>query len=340
MKSRENAKTAEMNIRHRPSNAGDLQVILDFIEKKDWFPSYIGFEEPAVVRKVVRETLWENSEILENHPLCKVFLTHDENTGKPLGYLALMVGVTESITGEAQSMIYDYYVEPSPFKEKIMEDYLAVSEKLTLEAGYRYIITDIYTTLPDIEEFFRHHGYGVEMNRLVKKVEPYSFDSPRQKKYRVRNATGSDRSFIMMLNAQHSSLLIPPGRAADEKDIQESYLNTYFRMDLENDPFIRTYIAEDVTKYLPVGYIMIKLANIDAVSGLPLAYIYDVNIHRDYWGKYVFQRLIKEAQNRLYAQGVKYIIGDTSITNPRPTKTGVKTMGFQIYSRRWMKRIR
>lgn len=329
-----------MEISYRLGDKNDIGIILNFLEKRTSFPGYIGYEKPEVVRPIIARSYRAYKSLLNIQSLFPFMIASRSDTQEPLGFMIVLMVSEESITSEPQSVIYDFYVERGEYFEEIMDRFLAQAEKWVRSIYNRYLVLEIRITEKHREEYFASRGFYVDMNRLVRKIETHTFDDlPRQKRYRVRPAVETDRLFILLLNAQNSSLLVPAGRDAPLKDVQDYYFNTYSSLEITNNPIMNILIAEDIENACPVGYIMLKVATVDAVSEKPLAYIYDISVHRDYWGKFVAQRLEREGENMLVKKGVHYLIGDTSESNPRPLKTAIKTLGFKLYSRRWVKKL-
>jgi ribosomal protein S18 acetylase RimI-like enzyme len=328
-----------MDVKYSTASREDLSVILDFLPERTVFPRYIGYEEPDIVRSVISRS-WKAHRIIFDYPdHFPVIIARDASTEKPLGFMSLVVGVEESITNIKQVQIYDYFITKDPRHDRIFSDFIDKAEKVTGKSGLNFLTTEIRSNNEESEKLFTSHGFVVELNRIMKPVALHTFENSRYRQFSVRPAREADQMFVLLLNAQNSHFLIPVGREADQMEIRESYFDLYSEIDIENDPLLRVFIAEDIQKRRPVGYMMIKLDAVDAVSEKQLAYIFDVSVHKDYWGKFVPHKLLKEVENWLHDHGIQYLLGDTAENNPRPLKTAVKTLNFELYSRRWMKKI-
>ena len=325
-----------MKICYRPAQSDDLDVILSFQRGKTFFPCYIGFEEPKAIRKVIKRSYMANREILEHPELFPVFIAFDEDGGRPLGYLVLATDIEETITKEQQVMIYDFYVSDDETGDEVFAGFIDLAKKAAQDRETRYVIVEVPYRNERIEGLFSRHNFFVEMNRIIKEVEHHTFENKWQKNLQVRPGLESDRMFMMLLNAQNSEFLIPKNRKADREHIQQVYFNAYSVMEIENDPLVKVLVAQDKETMRPAGFIILKMSVIDAVSQKPLAYIYDISVHREYWGKYVTQRLMREAENYLMKTKVKVLVGDIANSNPRPLKTAIKSLGFTLHSRRWV----
>jgi GNAT superfamily N-acetyltransferase len=329
-----------MEISYRLGEKKDVEILINFLEKRCFFPGYIGYENPDIVRPIIARSYRANKYLIEKQALFPLMIASHDETQEPLGFMLLLMVSEESITAEPQTVIYDFYVEPGDHFEVIMDRFLKQAEEWAQSIKIRYLVTEILITQNHREEYFASRGFYVDMNRIVRGVETHTFENmPRQKHFIVRPAREGDRNFILLLNAQNAGLLVPVGRDTPLKDVQVYYFNTYSQLSITDNPIMNVLIAEDTEKARPAGYIMLKVAAVDAVSEKPLAYIYDISVHKDYWGKLVAQRLVREGENLLVGKGVHYLIGDTAENNPRPLKTAIKTLGFKLYSRRWVKKL-
>jgi ribosomal protein S18 acetylase RimI-like enzyme len=329
-----------MEISYRLGDKKDIDMVISFIEKRTSFPGYIGYERPEVVRPIIARSYRAHKSLLDIQALCPLMIASRSDTDEPLGYMIMLMVSEESITAEPQSVIYDFYVEPGNDYEEIMDRFLEQAEKWTRSINIQFLALEIQIAQKHREDYFASRGFSVDMNRIARKIETHTFENtPRQNRFKVRPAVESDRLFILLLNAQNSSFLIPAGRGTPVKDVQNYYFETYSNLTIIDNPIMSILIAEEIETMKPAGYIMLKVAAVDAVSEKPLAYIYDLSVHRDYWGKFVAQRLVREGENLLVKRGVHYLIGDTSESNPRPLKTALKTLGFKLYSRRWVKKL-
>ncbi|MFP4498326.1 MAG: GNAT family N-acetyltransferase [Vulcanimicrobiota bacterium] len=326
-----------MSIEYRLAQMVDINILIKFQDYKKYFPCYVGFEKPEQIRKVIKDSYKKNQLFLCHPETFPTLLAFDYENKIPLGYIATVTGVEESITGEKQLLIYDFHILDVPEKEEIFNHFIDFAENQAIKYNLSYMITEIPFEAEELENMFHKKDFSVEMNRIVKLCSHHEFTGKRQENIKVRPGEESDRFFMMLLNAQNSGFLIPADRKASSEEIQQKYFEHYSQMPIDEEPFLHIFIAEDLINLQPAGYIIIKTSAIDQVSRQSMAYIYDLNVHKDYWGKYVTQRLVKEAENWLVEDNIHLLIGDISDSNPRPLKTALKTLNFTLYSRRWVK---
>jgi ribosomal protein S18 acetylase RimI-like enzyme len=203
----------------------------------------------------------------------------------------------------------------------------------------KYLTVEIFVQDEKNGRLFGELGFSREMSRIIKKVEPHEISPPSPDPFRVRKGDNDDAFFIMWLNSQSASFTIPPGRDIPKDEILLRYLATYTELPLDDNSYFEALIIEDRALMKPIGYLLLKLHYEDSLTGEQLAYIYDLAIHSDYWGKRATQRLMREAENRLAARGIAYWLGDISIENPRALKTAMKSLRFQLESERWLKKL-
>lgn len=184
------------------------------------------------------------------------------------------------------------------------------------------------------EAFFAARGYSVEICRIARRLAP---EPPRDGPYQVRRATARDQLFVMVLNSRVSPVTLPAGRDLDPEEVAARYLDVYLALDLEGNPCLEGLIAEK--DGLPVGYLLLKTGYTDEITGESLAYIYDLAIDPEHWGRRATQRIMREAETRMHARGVRILLGDISASNPRALKTAIHSLGYTLEQQRWARRL-
>lgn len=353
-------ETSTMDIGYRVAEEEDFDVILNFLEKRDNYSHFIGFESPVQMRQAVAQGYRESRHIRDNPDCFPFIIALDLEDDKPLGYMLMNLRAGETFRDGYLAYLYDYYVEDPRLWHEIMEHFLEQAEMLAEEEEIERIVVDLpvgeaglnipgrsrrkpvwKTVLEDRtpeEMFFHERGFYIEMNRIAKEVETFTFDTPLQKNYRARQATESDRIFIMNMVGQNSEFLILPGSEEIAPQIQQAYFNEYSVMDLSEKSSKTVLICEDIENYRLTGYIILQTEPDDVITAEKTAYLYDISTHKDYWGRYATQRLMREAENWLAERDFKYIYADISHRNPRPLKTALKSLDYSLISRRWARK--
>lgn len=349
-----------MDIGYRVGGKEDLDVILHFLEKRQTYSHYIGFESPAQMRRAVAKGYRESGHIWDNPDCFPLIIALDLNTEKPLGYMLMNLRADEAFRDDFLAYLYDYYIDDPSLWDEIMEHFLKQAEMLAEEEEIERTVVnvplgetgwnmpadnrrkpvwrEILDSLTPEEEFLRERGFYIEMNRIAKQVETFTFDTPLQKNFRVRQAEESDRIFILNMVGQNSEYLILPGAEDIASQIQQAYFNDYSLMDLSGKSSRTVLICEDVENYRLTGYIILQTEPDDVITAEKTAYLYDISTHKDYWGRYATQRLMREAENWLAQRDFRYIYADISHRNPRPLKTALKSLDYSLISRRWAKK--
>lgn len=241
------------------------------------------------------------------------------------GYAVLLTGQRESITGEPQAILYDHAWEDR-----------AVGERLVRAAEARARGADYLVAEADpADTFLESLGYHLEIVRIARRLDPRP---PGESAYTVRPARPGDQLFILVLNGKVTPFTLPAGRDLDPREVASRYLDVYLGLDIARDPRLLVLIAE--TGGLPVGYLMLKLGYSDEITGERIGYIYDLAVEPEHWGRRATQRLMREAEARLHADGVALMLGDISADNPRAVKTAVKSLGYAIEGHRRARRLK
>lgn len=249
-----------------------------------------------------------------------------EQAGGLAGYAVLVTGLTESITGDPQALLYDHAWESA----EVGGELLGAAEARAGARGARYLVAEVAKGDAPEEEFFASRGYAVEICRIARRLDPQPQpDGP----YQVRRATAGDQLFVIVLNSRVSPVTLPAGRDLDPGEVAARYLEVYLGLDLEGDPRLETLIVQQGKT--PVGYLMLKTGYSDEVTGEALAYIYDLAIEPEHWGKRATQRIMREAEARMHARGVAVLLGDISAANPRALKTAIHSLGYTLEQQRW-----
>lgn len=351
-----------MDIGYRVGGKEDLDIILHFLEKRESYSHFIGFEPPLVMSQVVFQGYRESNHIWDNPEFFPFIIAVDLETGSPLGYMLMNLRAGETFRDDFLAYFYDYYIDDPKLWDEIMDHFLEQAEMFAGEEGIERMVVDIHlgdtglnilgngrkipawkvlleSRTPE-EIFFRDRGFYTEMSRIAKEVKIFTFDTPLQKNYIVRQATETDRIFMLNMVGQNSEFLILPGAEEMASQIRQAYFNEYSAMDLSGKSSRTVLICEDIENYRLTGYIILQTEPDDVITAEKTAYLYDISTHRDYWGRYATQRLMREAENWLAARDFKYIYADISHRNPRPLKTALKSLDYSLISRRWAKKLK
>ncbi len=304
----------------RPARPDELDRLVDLCSSKR-YPTIPGRNIPGEVSQQeflqTFRTGWGAA--FEPDSKWSVLLRDD-----PAGYVVLLNGMQESITGDPQSLLYDHYGE--------LEPALSVAKAEAAARDSDYVVLHVFEGLD--RETLRAQGFQPELTRISRRVE--RFEQPPSR-FLVRPARPADRLFVLWLNQVSVDYVKPGGREWDLDEVHSDYFSTYMDLTLEPDDPTRVLIIEDreAAGRTQMGYLMLKL-NFDGNN----AYIYDLAVHKDYWGRRATQYLMRAGENYLADLGVEALVGDISEENPRALKTALKSLSFTIESQRWGARVK
>jgi ribosomal protein S18 acetylase RimI-like enzyme len=309
----------------RPAGPQDLQGLLALCSSRPYAALPARGVSGEERRRVLLEGYRNHWGLLGQDPNLQVLV--GERTGSLAGYLVLVTGLKESITGEPLALIYDYAGEVEALAGRAVEE--------AAGRGARHLVLEVSPRQPDEERRWEGLGFRVDMNRIARPLGPPGPlpESP----YRVRRAGRQDRLFLMWLNTLTSSFTIPAGREGERERIAAAYLDTYAGLDFAGDPRAPVFVVELSGR--PAGYLMLRLGYHDEVTGHEVAYIYDLAIHPEHWGRRAVHRLLREVEAWLFAHGVRVLLGDVSQSNPRALKTALRALGFELEWRRWTREL-
>ncbi|MFP4497498.1 MAG: GNAT family N-acetyltransferase [Vulcanimicrobiota bacterium] len=147
----------------------------------------------------------------------------------------------------------------------------------------------------------------------------------------VREGTGKDLHFIRQLALDSILYSVPQTRNIDKtrlkKEAQSFLDNLDLNMESKN---FKILVAEDKEKKQLAGYIMLLLNDIEESTGEKQAFIYDLAVSPDFWGKFVVDKLIKKAEKIAREKGLGYLTGKVTINNKRALVYALKRLDFKI----------
>lgn len=149
-------------------------------------------------------------------------------------------------------------------------------------------------------------------------------------KVAIRVGNANDITFVINLAIETAKYSVTPIRAINQELLaQRIELNLNNLAYNLNDPNLKLLIAE-TDKQETVGYLILLLNNIEATTGEPQAFVVDLAVSEEYWGKFVWRHLLRKAEEIARSEGLSYIAGTISVNNIRSLKTVQKFLGYQI----------
>lgn len=102
---------------------------------------------------------------------------------------------------------------------------------------------------------------------------------------------------------------------------------------------LKIIVAENRETAEIAGYLILTLDGKDFFTGESQGFIQDLAVKRRYWGKFVAQRLVKQACKMAKDRGLKYMVAIVSADNERSMVLGTKGLDFSIERYQIVKRL-
>ena len=231
----------------------------------------------------------------------------------PDDYALLLRGELETVTGERQSRLFDWGRDPRHFLPTLLRQ--------AAQAGDGYLVA---RALPGEEETFLKLGFRPELRRLLAPV----LGKPNRSRFTVRPATALDAFFIANLHSQGSHFYVPAQREVDRDEIIMSSSAYYLGLNFGPDCPVWGRIICWEGK--PSGYVLYKLGMHVEENGASAAYLYDINLLPEFWGRLGARILLRQAMLELAELGVEYVAADISCDNDNAFQLATRGIEFQL----------
>lgn len=232
---------------------------------------------------------------------------------QPDDYAVLLRGEVETVTGERQSRLWDWGHDPRPFLPTLLRQ--------AARAGDDYLVV---RAQPGQEELFRSLGFLPELRRLLAPV----VGKPNRSHFSVRPATALDTFFIANLHSQGSHFYVPANRPADRDEIALRS-GTYY-LGLTFGPDCPLWGRIICWQDKPSGYVLYKLGMSVEENGASAAYLYDINLLPEFWGRLGARILLRQAMSDLAELGVEYVAADISYDNENAFQLATRGIEFEL----------
>jgi ribosomal protein S18 acetylase RimI-like enzyme len=308
----------------------DLNTILDLCRERPYPDLPIRGQTSEQRRQAILGSIEQNWRLLGREPRLNLLVNDNSD-----GFLVLFNGLNESISGDPQSVIQDLHGRTPEDLTRLLDE----AERRTVASGGDYAVIELVPGETVLEQALTERGYEVEMLRILRSVHEVPTRTPR---FHVRSARRTDQLFMMWLSEFTAFNTVVPGRSADPEEVALRFFASYTSQSFYDDPRMKAFIAEDLSdpeNPTQIGYIILKLGFQDLVDQQRLAYIYDISVHPDYWGKRVFHDLMDQADRFMVKNRVTLLQGDISMNNQRALRAAVKMLGFQVEWQRWAKKL-
>lgn len=148
---------------------------------------------------------------------------------------------------------------------------------------------------------------------------------------KIRKGRLKDVPFVKKLAVKSVVYGIPSTRRISPAMVQKFTWQSL--TDLEfiiYSPDFALIIAEDLDIGKPVGYLMLDLNQVEQSTGEPQSLIHDLAVEKEYWGKFVVDRLMARAEEITSEKGLIYIVGEISASNKRPLIYSTRRLKYTI----------
>lgn len=288
--------------------------------KRDWLISCRPGEplekaRDRLIREVEQIAPWQRP---EDFPAFVV----TENEGPVLAWILLDRLAKERFQAHPLCRIWDLHL-PHKRREQLLDGLLQAASP----ASYgRSLVVQLPAQARDWILCFEARDFQLQMFQIGRPVERHSMETPRVKQFRVRRAKQRDSLLLQLLCTQNLEYTLVEGQQDELESLSGSMLEALGSLDFD-DPEILVLIADDIKKRRSVGYIVVYLQQ--------PAFLFDMSVRREYWGRYVAQALVRGAENELAELGFSYLYADVSARNRRSYLTAVRSLGFKTLSQRW-----
>lgn len=256
----------------------------------------------------------KNWQKLTTHPQVSIWVDVPSES-----YLVVRHGEKESLTGESQTVIWDWAGEPG-----------CLLPGLARDASRR---GDAYVVVQQLQAGinpWQDLGFHPELRRVI---SPTRSGSPQPGAFEVRRAENKDLFFIANLHTQSSQFYIPAHRQVNAAEVMARNMNLYLGLNLSSSDKMTGYVICDQGQ--PFGYILYKLGFRLDISQAPAAYLYDLNLKPDQRGKSAAGQLGRHSLAALASQGIEFVVGDISADNELGYKAATRAGHFEHESTRW-----
>ena len=241
---------------------------------------------------------------------------------EPAAFLVTLSGDRDSLTGQPQTVLWEWAGEVAPLVE--------AAAAAARQRREEYLVVRVH---PGEANPFEALEFLPELTRVLKRVEVL----PEESQFKVRLATPQDLFFITSLNSQGMQFYLPANRGLNSEEIAKKNVNQYMGLDLSPESATIGLVIMEGRR--PFGYILLKLGLQMELTGESAAYLYDLNLKPQYWGKGAGRIIGNFTQNELHRRGCQFLVGDISCGNPRALQVAIQAIGFKAEWERWGKAL-
>ena len=152
----------------------------------------------------------------------------------------------------------------------------------------------------------------------------------------VYRASEDDRVFLLALSTRCVPFMFCESRQGDLPLVRRRFFDVYATLDLSGKPDFQVLVA--TVNGEPAGAVMYAARSSQGLDKRDEAYIYDVSVEPERWGRSVAAALIQACIEELDRCGIEYLGGDVAVDNARVLALAQR-FGFVVEHRRHYRRL-
>lgn len=232
------------------------------------------------------------------------------------GYLVLFLGAEDEISGTGHALIADMYCRD----RDMLRLMIARAAEYAASFGHRYLAAHC----PVGDELSRQAcaelGFIDEYEEFVVKIRPVSLG--RSDFFTIERAQQRDMEEIIELGVRNVRSLLSPCRGATVGEAERYFLRNVESLPrtVLGDPDYAVALARLMATGRIIGFIFLNMkeepgeifarTTIDDTTGMSQGYFNYISVKREYWGKYVAQRLTDHGAQIFASRGFRYFAGE------------------------------
>ncbi len=289
------------------------EYLLRWLEQQSFFPECLGPEDVDQAKQARLEQLagWESLALRGNEHSFVVWET----------------GLVEQDTGRSVCSLWGYQGTPQEV-EALLQGAAREFDDQTLMVEVPY--HPLGSSDRDLQEVLTKTGFVKTRYRLLRRPQQHNLDTPRQGRYRLRQGTELDRSFLCRLATDHVVHTLPPDREKEIATYTQAIFERFMSLDLGPDSPFELLIADLASNHTAVGYILLELQG-------ERVHLVDLGVRQSQWGQYVAQFLVRATENLLLAHDITHLHTEISAANRRSFVTACRSLKFEPLVVQWLR---
>lgn len=240
------------------------------------------------------------------------------------GFLVLKKHLTRGITGDRESVIYDFFALQLPEQKSLLECAAEAAR------GYasQFLTIEIAPHEKHRRDLLEGLGYRLESHRIS--VATADCRTPEGSPYAVRLAEPQDHFSIAVLNSMMLEHTLCAERDYDLSELTFRSMEAIFHQLNRQDAGCLALVLTRGQEL--VGHLLLELMG-------QTGYIYDLAIAREHWGGTAVRHIMRAGSQLLFQRNIPLFVGDVSASNLRALQFARRALGFSVDSQRFGRRL-